>query len=394
MSVDLETEILVVGAGPAGLATAIELSRHGRQVLLVERGVSSSRRRLCGEFLSGDGCRVLVDLGGALREDCPEIDHLLISSHRGGCWSASVPRLGRGCTRSQLTEHLRSLADASGVRYLQGIRVAVDPSSPVRARRGTHHLQIRSDLTIYASGQTGAARAQRMRGGKKRGWLAVAVHAEGDLPRQVQLHTTSRGYIGVNPVEGGRVNLCGLWRTPCSATAPLQILSEEAVSNPLLHNALASMQIIPQSLATASGLDFGSRDKRTSVLTVGDVAAAPVPMLGQGLAAALRSGQMLGRLVNEELHLPQSARGRLHGRYRRAWQAEFGRRFALGRLLQQVMLQPFMAQCMLQLMGRLPAVGHFLVQATRGSLQLDTSRTESIEAGFTRLEVSPGSSPK
>ena len=37
----LETEVLIVGAGPAGLATAIELGSRGVRVLIVERNERS-----------------------------------------------------------------------------------------------------------------------------------------------------------------------------------------------------------------------------------------------------------------------------------------------------------------------------------------------------------------
>ena len=40
---DNDVPVLIVGAGPAGLATAIELARHGIRSLLVERRAEASQ---------------------------------------------------------------------------------------------------------------------------------------------------------------------------------------------------------------------------------------------------------------------------------------------------------------------------------------------------------------
>ena len=46
-------DLIIVGAGPAGIFTAVELLRHGskKKILLVEKGKPS----LTGEDLNGDG---------------------------------------------------------------------------------------------------------------------------------------------------------------------------------------------------------------------------------------------------------------------------------------------------------------------------------------------------
>src|SRR5207247_2440717 len=66
-------DVIVVGAGPAGAATAILLAEHGLAVTVLER-VRRSRPKICGEYLSPEAGRVLdrlgalkaVDAGGAV----------------------------------------------------------------------------------------------------------------------------------------------------------------------------------------------------------------------------------------------------------------------------------------------------------------------------------------
>ncbi len=47
----LETDVLVVGAGPGGSATAYHLARHGIDVTVVERS-AFPREKVCGDGLT------------------------------------------------------------------------------------------------------------------------------------------------------------------------------------------------------------------------------------------------------------------------------------------------------------------------------------------------------
>ena len=57
-----QTDVVVVGAGPAGAATAILLAEHGLDVVVLDRG-SLPRPKICGEYLSPEAGRVLDRLG-------------------------------------------------------------------------------------------------------------------------------------------------------------------------------------------------------------------------------------------------------------------------------------------------------------------------------------------
>ncbi len=58
----LETEILVVGAGPAGSAAAITLANAGRDVTLVDKA-TFPRDKCCGDGLTSGALRMLERLG-------------------------------------------------------------------------------------------------------------------------------------------------------------------------------------------------------------------------------------------------------------------------------------------------------------------------------------------
>lgn len=350
------TEILVVGGGPAGLATAIELARRGRSVELADAS-RPGRRRLCGEFLSGDGVALLQGWGIDL-SDCPAIDALRIG-HGYHAWRRAFPGLGRGCTRESLHARLEQLCDQLGV---------------VRTRRRMSGEGEPGQVVLWAAGHAGAARRSPEERQRRGAWLGVAVRARGVCPPQVDLHVTARGYVGLNPVEGERVNLCGLLRAPGSAIDPLQYLLEEVDSNPLLRNGLDVSGVDPSSVAARGGLDFGARNRGGVGLSVGDARGAPVPLLGQGLAAALRGGQLLGQHVDEGLRESgpfrdgPSAVDVLVREWNRLWENEFGVRFRRGRWLQAALLQPWVAGPALRGLSLWPSLGDRLVRATRGPL--------------------------
>ena len=58
----LSTDVLVVGAGPAGTAAAIELRRQGRDVIVIDKA-TFPRDKCCGDGLTTLALRELESLG-------------------------------------------------------------------------------------------------------------------------------------------------------------------------------------------------------------------------------------------------------------------------------------------------------------------------------------------
>ena len=58
---DLTCDVLVVGAGPAGIAAALELRRAGRDVLVIDKA-TFPRDKCCGDGLTTGALRALAEL--------------------------------------------------------------------------------------------------------------------------------------------------------------------------------------------------------------------------------------------------------------------------------------------------------------------------------------------
>ncbi len=124
-----QTDVLVVGAGPAGAAAAFRAARAGRDVALLDMAVFP-RDKTCGDGLTPRAITEMIDLGlGGFLADRPRI----IGLHLHG-WGADqrVPwpggrftDYGSAVPRMELDEEIRALAEAAGAQMVLGTK-AVD----------------------------------------------------------------------------------------------------------------------------------------------------------------------------------------------------------------------------------------------------------------------------
>ncbi len=107
------SEVVVIGAGPAGCAAAIGLARAGRQVTLLERH-PEPRESVCGEFLGSDAVALLHGLG----LDLPALGAARITAARAA-WgrfeaAAELPFEAYGLSRRLLDAALQQAAMEAG----------------------------------------------------------------------------------------------------------------------------------------------------------------------------------------------------------------------------------------------------------------------------------------
>ncbi len=123
MSVSV-SEVIVIGAGPAGSATALFLARAGYSVTLLDRAVFP-RPKPCGEYLTPGAVRLLRDelgvlpalmAGGAARLTCETV-----IPHASPAFSGGTEALA--CPRTVTDSVLRGAAEAAGVQVREGFQV-------------------------------------------------------------------------------------------------------------------------------------------------------------------------------------------------------------------------------------------------------------------------------
>jgi flavin-dependent dehydrogenase len=208
VSAPLETEVLVAGGGPVGLAAAIEARLAGLDVVVAEprAGVID---KACGEGLMPGALPALARLGVT-----PRGFALKGVDYRDGRRSAQhrfVGGHGLGVRRTALHAALRDRADELGVRTIAHRVEAVDQDAT-----GVTAAGIRASWLLAADGlhstvarvtglHRGTPQARRRYGLRRH----YAVEPWSDL---IEVHWTPLGELYVTPTADGMVGLALLSR--------------------------------------------------------------------------------------------------------------------------------------------------------------------------------------
>ena len=389
----------IIGGGPAGCSAALRLAALGARVLLFEAN-TYPHDKLCGEFLSPECAGLLDNLGvtSALHAHGPAlIETARLSAMDGTIWETRLPGVALGLTRRTLDAVLAERAVAAGVELREATRVTgIGGSLPggfvlAAESRGadgrTNSSSLRARTVIAAHGKRGALdRALDRRFlTKRQPFVALKAHFDGPaIPGRIELHAFPGGYCGMSEIErsasqgrgsSGRVaNVCLLAHESVLRAAadagPERLpafLRWMRSQNERLDDWLGQATLLDRRWISVGQVPFQrKRPVVNDVLMAGDAAGLIVPLAGDGIAMALRGGQLAAGHCADFLSGRASAEALRRG-YAAAWQREFGPRLRLGRLLQVFMLRPGWLSGGLRLLRAVPALGQFLVTHTRGS---------------------------
>jgi flavin-dependent dehydrogenase len=380
-------DVAVVGGGPAGSSAAIHLALAGARVVLLEAR-AYPHPKLCGEFLSPECAGLLeqLGLGPALRLLGPAlIETAHLSAPDGAAWQSRLPGRALGLTRRALDAALAQRAAALGVEVRTGVAVTrieggLAHGFKLRAS-GAGEPAAQARAVIAAHGRRGALDQALGRRFLQRPqpFVALKTHFAGPpLNGRIELHGFPGGYCGFSEVERGTApagraaNLCLLAHEsvfkrvggPGPARVPAFIRWMRA-QNPRLEAWLAQATALDEPWLSIAQVPFGpKRPVVNEILMAGDAAGLITPLAGDGIAMALRGGQMAAARVLEFLTGRQSASELCQG-YARDWRRQFAGRVRLGRLLQIFMLRPRLLGWGLRLLSAAPAMGDYLVMHTR-----------------------------
>lgn len=375
---DLVTDALVIGAGPAGSATAALLADAGWRVLAIDRA-AFPREKPCSEYMSPEAVRILDRLGVTAALCSAGAATLIGSSVTAARGARLVGRFpeGRGLSiaRRELDHALVRAAGARGVDVLESTsfeRLIMDGrrigGAVIRGRDGELR-NVRAAITIGADGLR--SRMARALGGQRLGWparVAFVAHVE-RVPAMADLaemHVSGQGYVGLNAIGGGITNVALVVPQQRAALAAGRVeayFMEELERFPGVRGRVRPEHIVREVLVTGP---FAARARHVTApgaLLVGDAADFFDPFTGEGICAALAGGELVAQSLG-------GARGSLAAvdralaDYRRARRRRFAGKWAVERLIGYAMTVPGLFDHAVARIGRRRGMADTLVGVT------------------------------
>ncbi|MDD5302502.1 MAG: FAD-dependent oxidoreductase [Elusimicrobia bacterium] len=317
-------DCVIVGAGPAGSAAALYLSRAGRSVALIDRA-AFPRRKACGEGIMPAGVAVLRELG--VYEEAAALGRALrgvsYTTRDGRQARAAFPAgAGLAVPREDL-DHLllKRAAAAPGVSVFEKTeaRAIALTAEGVRVRLADGALDARRLIAAdgLASPALKALGVARRGPGKKRYGLSTRLKGIEGLGDFVEVFLLGGGELYLTPLPGaGRATAALLLE---SSTLTGETGGREdafwrlARSHPALTARLARAKIDAPLIGLGPLAGAPARCEDGPWLAAGDAAGAVDPLVGDGIFLALRGG----RLAAEETDAALSGAGRPGGYARR-----------------------------------------------------------------------------
>jgi geranylgeranyl reductase family protein len=367
--VDQHADVIVVGAGPGGSATAQALAQAGLDVLLLEK-TAFPREKVCGDGLTPRAVKTLVDMGIDTSPANGFIHNRGLRILGGGVklelpWPelASYPSYGLVRTRLDFDDLLAVHAQKAGAR-LQTLTNVTGPVVEggrvvgVTAKVGPDKVPAtyRAPITIACDGVS--ARLAIARGINKRDDrpMGVAVRRYYESPRHdddmleswLELRTPSGdllpgyGWVfgvgdGTSNVGLGILNTTKAWQD----TNYKDLMARWTSSMPKEWQYDEEHAVGPIRGA-ALPMGFNRQPHYADgMLLVGDAAGAVNPFNGEGIAYALESGRLAAEVAVQALSRPEGLRReRALEAYPTAMKARYGGYFTLGRVFVSLIGNP------------------------------------------------------
>lgn len=308
--------MVVVGAGPAGVAAAIAAHRGGRDVMVIDKA-GFPRDKCCGDGLTTLALRELEELGVSPDRFATweTVQDVALRTPRGRQLELKLPR-DRGIfsavvRRNDLDHQLVEYARELGIEVREHTAFAeIDHD----LRSGTVELEmddgsgITTRHVVAADGMWSPVRRAlgRTLPDYRGDWHALRQYRTSDGPRSRQLWVWFEpdllpGYAWSFPLPDGRVNfgfgivrgdklsgkqLNEVWRGLAERPHIAEVLGNGEPEGP--HRAWPIPARLPEACL------FHGR-----VMFVGDAAAVTDPMTGEGIGQALETGRLAGEVLGE-----------------------------------------------------------------------------------------------
>ncbi len=302
-------DVVVIGAGPAGSASAIGAARLGYKTLLID-AKSFPRRKVCGgcmNLVAIDHLQQLIGGDHSLWQRASPISMYQLI-HRKQRFQFDLPG-GMAIERSDLDNVLLEEAVRAGVTFQApatayvesvdehgvqvGVRVQNQQLGPLRAQA----VVVAGGLNCTAVASLPELRTRVAR--RSRVGIAATLS---DVPRDyaqpgIYMAVDRAGYVGLTKVANNQLHLAA-----AVDVEGLQRLGPQRLAAELLANAGAPDIDLAKSVSWRGTPPLTARSARFAyqrVFLVGDAAGYVEPFTGEGIRWALATGREVPRFIDQ-----------------------------------------------------------------------------------------------
>ncbi|MGD8924869.1 MAG: NAD(P)/FAD-dependent oxidoreductase [Syntrophobacterales bacterium] len=304
---ELRSDVLVVGAGPAGCMAAIELAGRGVNVLVVDRS-QFPREKICGDGLLEDSLEVLegAGLATAVRDKAHAIGSIRFVAPNGN--TCDLEGDFYTLRRRELDALLLEKACDRGASFLAGIQVEgplLNGDTCVGALgvdEEGNEVRIVASLVLLATGANsrilsafGVLETKRHNAIGLRGYFRVGEALDESVMIVSYDPRLLPGYGWMFPLGGGIVNVgCGIF---LDGRRKMPQFGENLTTfyqhvEPLASYLRGAERVAPiQAAHMRTGLR-GARAYAPGLLVLGEALGLTFAFIGEGISCALESGRI------------------------------------------------------------------------------------------------------
>lgn len=364
-------DIIIVGGGLAGLTSAIHLSMHGMEVLVIEKQ-QYPWHKVCGEYVSKEVLPYLESLGfDPFSVGAKDITRLRMSTESSHAIEAQLPLGGFGISRFCMDDKLAKIAQHNGAVFkfetVTDVRFGGETFTVTTQNSRAYTAQ----FVIGAFGKRSNLDFKLGRSFMKQSspYLAVKAHYKGDFPAdEVHLHNFQGGYCGLSVVETNAVNVCYI--TDYNSFKKHKDIAEfqdKVLSkNRFLRSALREMEMLFDKPLTISQISFDKKlPVENHILMCGDSAGLIHPLAGNGMGMAIRAAHMVSSSIL--MYGSNGNRDDVEKAYTRLWTEEFQSRLATGRAISKLFRMRYASDLMVGVARMCPPILPAIIRRTHGT---------------------------